>query len=62
MDRAAFQSAMSDPDAFCGVNAVAPGALRGEVPDAGGSQYLHSPDGSLPAPTLGQWGKNGATA
>jgi hypothetical protein len=60
MDRAAFQSAMSDPDAVCGVSAVAPGALRGEVPDGGGSRYLRSQDGSLPAPTLGQWGKNGA--
>ena len=61
MDGAAFQAAISDPDTLSGIRAVAPGALRGEVPDARGEQYLPgavSGAGSAgaAAPTLGQWG------
>jgi len=56
MDGAALQSAIADPDTLSGVRAVAPGALRGEVPDAGGPQYLSGEGAAGAAPTLGQWG------
>jgi hypothetical protein len=58
MDGPALRSAIADPDTLSGVRAVAPGALRGEVPDAGGPQYLYlSGEGAAgAAPTLGQWG------
>ena len=53
MDSKVLESAMSDPDTLSGVSAVAPGALRGAVPDASCPQYLRAGRG---APTLGQWG------
>ena len=56
MDRSAFQSAISHPDTLCGVRAVAPGALCGEVPSVGDPQYLRAADRAGGAPTLGQWG------
>jgi hypothetical protein len=56
MDGAALQSAIADADTLSGVRAVAPGALRGEVPDAGGPQYLSGEGAAGAAPTLGQWG------
>src|SRR5271165_2467490 len=57
MDMAEFQSAISDPDTLSGVRAVAPGALRGEVPDAGRAQYLSDAGGAAQTPTLGRWGR-----
>jgi len=57
MDPAGLQSAIADPDTLSGLKAVAPGALRGEVADAGHPRYLH---GGAQAPTLGRWG--GATS
>jgi hypothetical protein len=59
MDGPALRSAIADPDTLSGVRAVAPGALRGEVPDAGGPHYLSGDGAAGAAPTLGQWG--GAT-
>ena len=56
VDGAAFQAAIADPDTLIGVRAVAPGALRGEVPEAGGPQYLSGEGAAGAAPTLGQWG------
>ena len=56
MDRAALHSAIADADTLTGVQAVAPGALRGEVPAACNAQYLSGEGGIRPAPTLGQWG------
>jgi hypothetical protein len=56
MDGSALRSAIADPDTSSGVRAVAPGALRGEVPDAGGAQYLSGEGAPGAAPTLGQWG------
>ncbi len=54
VDRAALASAAADPDTRSGIMAVAPGALRGEVPGEPGPQYLRSGAGT--APTLGEWG------
>ena len=54
VDRAALASAAADPDTRSGIMAVAPGALRGEVPGEPGPQYLRS--GADTAPTLGEWG------
>ena len=60
MDATAFQAAISDPDTLSGIRAVAPGALCGEVPDAGSPQYLPGAASGAgtagAAPTLGQWG------
>jgi hypothetical protein len=56
MDGTLLQTAISDPDTLCGLKAVAPGALRGETPQAGGPRYLCAGDGAGLAPTLGQWG------
>jgi hypothetical protein len=55
-DGTLMQSAIADPDTFSAVKAVAPGALCGEVPEAGGPQYLRGQGGAGPVPTLGQWG------
>ena len=56
IDRAALESAALDADTLAGVRSVAAGALRGEVPDAEETRYLHG-DGAIRAtPTLGQWG------
>jgi hypothetical protein len=57
MDKDALESAISDADTWTGVDAVAPSALRGEVPDSGAAQYLRGADGGRSA-TLGQWGSN----
>jgi hypothetical protein len=56
MDSAVLKSAMSDPDTLSGMSAVAPGALRGEVADAPGPQYLRGEGAGRATPTLGQWG------
>jgi hypothetical protein len=56
MDGTLLQTAISDPDTLSGVQAVAPSALCGEVPDAVDQQYLRGDGGASPAPTLGQWG------
>ena len=57
MDKAELESAIADPDTLSGVMAVAPGALRSEIPDAGGAQYLRREGGAGQSPTLGQWGR-----
>jgi len=51
-----LQSAISDPDTLSGLNAVAPGALRGEVAQVGHPEYLRGEGGAGSAPTLGSWG------
>jgi hypothetical protein len=56
VDGAAFQAAIADPDTLSGVRAVAPAALRGEVANSGGAQYLPGEGAAGAAPTLGQWG------
>jgi hypothetical protein len=55
VDRAALESATSEPDTLTGVRAVAAGALRSEVSDSGAPRYLRGADGAQSA-TLGQWG------
>jgi hypothetical protein len=40
VDASLLQAAIADPDTLAGVAAVAPGALRGEVPDANGPHFL----------------------
>src|ERR1700722_336080 len=54
VDRTALASAAADPDTRSGIMAVAPGALRGDVPGEPGPRYLRSGAGA--APTLGEWG------
>ncbi|MGB6354004.1 MAG: hypothetical protein WBF21_08515, partial [Steroidobacteraceae bacterium] len=56
MDGAAFQSAIADPDTLSGIRAVAPGALRGDVPQGTGPRFLLAGGEAGAAPTLGQWG------
>jgi hypothetical protein len=55
-DGTQMQSAIADPDTLSAVKAVAPRALGGEVPEAGGPQYLRGQGGAGAAPTLGRWG------
>jgi hypothetical protein len=55
-DATLMQSAIADPDTLSAVRAIAPGALGGEVSEAGGPQYLRGQGGAGAAPTLGQWG------
>jgi hypothetical protein len=55
-DLAALQSAIADSDTLAGVQAAAPGALCGEVPDAHVAEFLRGAGGVSPGPTLGQWG------
>ena len=55
MDASLLESAIADPDTLCGLTAVAPDALRGEVPEAAVSQYVFDEGGGT-APRLGQWG------
>jgi len=55
MDGLLLQSAIADPDTLCGLRAVAPSALRGQVADAAVSHYVFD-EGDRAAPTLGQWG------
>ncbi|HWG70567.1 MAG TPA: hypothetical protein VN692_14230 [Steroidobacteraceae bacterium] len=57
MDRAELRSAVRDSDIQSGIEAVAPEALRGDVPDSGAPQYLHG--GGDAAQTLGRWGGAG---
>jgi hypothetical protein len=54
-----LQSAIADADTWSGLQAVAPGALRGEVAQVRHPEYLHGEGGAGFAPTLGSWG--GAT-
>jgi hypothetical protein len=59
MDPAELQAAIADPDTLSGLKAVAPGALRGEVADAGVARFL---GGDAQAPTLGRWGSAASSA
>jgi hypothetical protein len=59
MDPAGLEAAIADPDTLSGLEAVAPGALRGEVADAGHPRYLSGGD---QVPTLGQWGNATSSA
>jgi hypothetical protein len=56
MDAALLQAAIADPDTLSGLEAVAPGALRGEIAPAAGPQYLYDEEGAGGVPTLGSWG------
>jgi hypothetical protein len=56
VDSPRLQAAISDPDTRCGVEAVAPDALRGAVPEASIPRDLGSHARDRFAPTLGQWG------
>jgi hypothetical protein len=56
MDASELQTAIADADTLCGVKALAPGALRGEVPVAAVPRYLCGESGDNRSPTLGQWG------
>jgi len=55
MDAPLLQAAISDPDTRCSIEAVAPGVLRGSVPQAPVPRYLHGEGAARFAPTLGQW-------
>ncbi len=55
VDSALLRAALLDPDTRCGIEAVAPGVLAGEVPEAGAGRDLAG-GGSRALPTLGQWG------
>jgi hypothetical protein len=59
MDAALLQAAIADPDTLSGLEAVAPGALRGETAPAAGPQYLYDEEGAGGARTLGSWGAAG---
>ena len=59
MDAALLQAAVADPDTLSGLEAVAPGALRGDTAPAAGPQYLYDEEGAGGAPTLGSWGAAG---
>jgi hypothetical protein len=61
MDGPLLNSAIADPDTLCGLMAVAPGALRGEVADTAVSHHVFD-EGGRPAPTLGQWGASSRRA
>jgi hypothetical protein len=54
-DSTGLQAAISDPDTQSGIKAVAPSALRGEVPESDRPCYLHGEAGAQSG-TLGQWG------
>ncbi len=60
VDAALLQVAIADGDTLSGLQAVAPGALRGDVAQAAGPQYLHGGGGggggTGSETTLGQWG------
>jgi hypothetical protein len=55
-ERAAFATAIQNPDTLAAIRAVAPGALSGNVPDIPRPTYLSAKDGPALPPTLGQWG------
>jgi hypothetical protein len=58
VDRAAFESAVLDPDIRCGLAAVAAAALRGEVAEESRPRHLRAgTDAAGSAPTLGEWGQ-----
>jgi hypothetical protein len=54
-DSTGLQAAISDPDTQSGIKAVAPSALRGDVPEPDRPCYLHGAAGAQSG-TLGQWG------
>jgi hypothetical protein len=56
-DGAMLLIALSDPETFAAIEAVAPTALDGEMAQAGAAQYLQGEDGGAAPPTLGQWGR-----
>ncbi len=56
MDAALLQTAIADPDTLSGLEAVAPGALRGEIARAAGPQFLYDDEDAGTVPTLGAWG------
>jgi hypothetical protein len=56
VDAAVLQAAIADAETLSGLEAAAPGALRGDVASAGGPQYLRAAGGSGSETTLGQWG------
>ena len=56
MDAGLLQKAMTDPDTLSGLEAVAPGVLRGEVTPADAPQFLYDQEGVGAVPTLGLWG------
>jgi hypothetical protein len=55
-DRAALQMALLAADTLAAVQAVAPAALTGDLPDAPRAAYLYVKDGQSAPPTLGRWG------
>ena len=56
VDAALLQVALADGDTLSALQAVAPGALRGDVALAAAPQYLHGGGGTGSDATLGQWG------
>jgi hypothetical protein len=54
-DADAFAMAAHDADTLAGIKAICPDAL-GNVPAAHHAQYLRGQDGTIPLPSLGQWG------
>jgi hypothetical protein len=62
IDSSMLRAAIADRDTQCGIETVAPGALRGEVPEAPAPLDLCSDARGRFAPTLGQWGRATAPA
>jgi hypothetical protein len=57
IDRTALEAAISDPDTLSALQALAPSALRNELPQMAHPQYLRDDGSRSAAPTLGQWGR-----
>jgi hypothetical protein len=56
-DGAMLLIALSDPETFAGIEAVAPLVLNGEMAQATAPQYLQGEHGGAAPPTLGSWGR-----
>lgn len=56
MDRDQLRLAIADPDTLSGVEAAAPEALGGQLPEAAAALYLRREGAAAHGPTLGEWG------
>ena len=58
IDRAALETALTDPDVRASVRIVAPGALEGRPAVSRRDEYLRESEHDVAFPTIGQWGRN----
>ena len=56
-DGALLLIALSDPETFAGIEAVAPAVIHEEMVSAAAPLYLQGEDGGAAPPTLGKWGR-----